>query len=75
MEMLGVPPVAILKHAARRRSFFEPDRAPRVASMLQRSLGKVSEIADQQLLDFLQTGLIWDPERRITAEHVPNHPF
>jgi serine/threonine protein kinase len=65
----------MLENAARRRLFFEESGRPRIDVKRKRSLAKVTQFADKDLLDLLRKCLVWDPAVRITAEDALNHPY
>jgi len=83
MEVLGVPPQALLKQAKRRDNFFteagEPktvvDRKNRKRLPRTRPLSKAVPCKDEQFLDFLSQCLTWDPNERITPREAAHHPF
>ena len=83
MEVLGVPPLALLKSAKRRANFFNDDYEPKNLSDRKgrtrmprtRPLTKAVQCKDPVFLDFLAQCLTWDPNERITPKEAAHHPF
>jgi dual specificity tyrosine-phosphorylation-regulated kinase 2/3/4 len=75
MELCGIPPASLLERAARKRMFFEENGRPRFDVKRKRSLAKVTQFADKDLIDLLAKCLVWDPAVRITASEALDHPF
>lgn len=83
MEVLGSPPLALLKGAKRLSSFFssrgEPlhttDKKGRVRAPRSRPLAKAVPSSNPQFLDFIARCLTWDPAERMTPREAAHHEF
>jgi dual specificity tyrosine-phosphorylation-regulated kinase 2/3/4 len=75
MEVLGLPPHAIVSMAPRKAVHFASNGRPRKPIGKARPLEKTLKNADPALLDLVVKCLQWDQERRITAEAALEHDF
>jgi dual specificity tyrosine-phosphorylation-regulated kinase 2/3/4 len=75
MQLMGVPPPAVVAAAPRSGLFFQPDGAPRIPIGSRRSLAGAARTDNARLLDLLAKCLVWDQTQRITAEEALAHPF
>jgi dual specificity tyrosine-phosphorylation-regulated kinase 2/3/4 len=80
MEVFGAPPRDLIAGASRRRLFFRDDLSvlPLGKNRKSRKVGSSSlkvksRVSDEDLLDLLSKCLVWDGNRRITAEGALNH--
>ena len=83
MEVLGVPPMAVVQACSRRASFFgkncEPlflkDKKGRTRLPGTRPLTKAVGTTDTVFLDFIARCLTWDPAARMTPREAAHHEF
>lgn len=83
MEVLGLPPDHIIKHASRRRLFFDPKGSPRCTTNskgkkrwpARMSLAVALRCTDAPFVDFLNRCLEWDPKRRMTPDEAMCHEW
>ncbi|XP_077517806.1 dual specificity tyrosine-phosphorylation-regulated kinase 4-like isoform X1 [Amblyomma americanum] len=83
MEVLGVPPVAVLELATRRRLFFDSKNVPRLTQNSKgkkrkpnsKTLAAVLGCNDEEFVDFLSLCLVWNPETRVTPDEALRHSW
>ena len=83
MEVLGLPPKALLANASRAHLFFDSDLDPlphvaksgRLRCVASRPLDRVTSKANQSFLDFVRGCLAWQPEQRLTPQQALTHPW
>ena len=83
IEVLGVPPMAVVQACSRRASFFgkncEPlflkDKNGRTRLPGTRPLTKAVGTTDAVFLDFIARCLTWDPAARMTPREAEYHEF
>lgn len=84
VELLGLPPLLLLKHCKYARNFFDQkgNLLERKKSGLRQSqtgskmtLANVTKILDRVLLDFIERCLNWNPALRLTPEEAKDHPL
>jgi dual specificity tyrosine-phosphorylation-regulated kinase 2/3/4 len=83
MEVMGVPPTAMVDRCKRKRSFFHSDGRVRVQANTKgrtrrvstSSLAKATKCSDHAFLSFMAGCLSWDPAQRLTVEQALRHPF
>lgn len=83
MEVLGAPPVEMLRHASRANQFFSeeleplvvPDQKGKIHSPLSRSLSRALNSQDEGFLDFVRKCLTWNPAERLTPEAALKHSW
>ena len=83
MEVLGLPPKALIKQATRAQKFFDADNSPKsfmnsrgkVRKVNSRSLDGIMKGADTGLVELVKRCLDWDPETRIAPEEILAHAW
>eukprot|EP00052_Salpingoeca_macrocollata_P018257 m.149777 g.149777 ORF g.149777 m.149777 type:complete len:613 (+) comp20645_c0_seq1:305-2143(+) len=83
MEVLGLPPAALLARCKRSSIFFDSqgqprylvDRKGRTRAPGSRSLARAAGCDDPEFLEFLAACLRWDPDMRATPREAASLPF
>ncbi|XP_037079361.1 LOW QUALITY PROTEIN: dual specificity tyrosine-phosphorylation-regulated kinase 2-like [Pollicipes pollicipes] len=83
MEVLDVPPEQLVRHASRRRLFFDSRGTPRTLTNTKgrrrrpgsKPLTVALNTSDTMFANFVEKCLTWDPSRRMTPEEAARHPF
>jgi dual specificity tyrosine-phosphorylation-regulated kinase 2/3/4 len=83
MEVIGVPPAALLEKSSRKKMFFESDGSPRIVANSRgkrripgtRKLSQVLQSTDPALLSFVEGCLTWDPLVRMTPDQALQHAW
>ncbi|KAF0291353.1 Dual specificity tyrosine-phosphorylation-regulated kinase 2 [Amphibalanus amphitrite] len=83
MEVLDLPPEELIRHASRRRLFFDSRGTPRTLTNTKgrrrrpgaKPLANALKTEDALFEDFVEKCLTWDPARRMTPEEAVRHPF
>ena len=83
MEVLGVPPRAVIETSTRKKHFFDlqlnphlvPNSKKRVRRPNTRPLNAVLSTRDDLFVDFILQFLRWDPAERLTPEGAMRHPW
>jgi serine/threonine protein kinase len=83
MEVLGVPPVAVIQQGKRASTFFSASYEPlhlndskgRKRSPRTRSFEKAVGSKDPVFLDFIARCLTWDPAERMTPREAAHHEY
>eukprot|EP00039_Didymoeca_costata_P018895 m.335440 g.335440 ORF g.335440 m.335440 type:complete len:483 (-) comp17593_c0_seq1:1306-2754(-) len=83
MEVLGVPPLTVIKTGKRSSIFFndqgeplqETDRKGRVRKPLSRPLKTAVPCDNEAFHDFLSKCFTWDPQERMKPREAAHHPF
>jgi dual specificity tyrosine-phosphorylation-regulated kinase 2/3/4 len=83
MEILDVPPRAMVSASTRKGVFFDGNGSPRIVPNSRgkkrrpgtRELGHALKCSDQAFVSFLRDCLAWDPEDRMTADQALAHEF
>ncbi|KAI6646462.1 hypothetical protein LOD99_12583 [Oopsacas minuta] len=83
MEIMGVPPMALLEDAQRKRVFFDESNNPRqltnskgkVRKPSTKLLGTALKTDDHRFIDFIKRALTWDPNLRMTPDEALLHDW
>ena len=83
MEILGVPPMALLEDAQRKRVFFDESNNPRqltnnkgkTRKPCTKTLGTALKTDDLRFVDFIKRALTWDPNLRMTPDEALLHDW
>ncbi|CAO3588699.1 unnamed protein product [Absidia cylindrospora] len=86
MEVLGLPPMALMETCSRRKLFFDTYHRPRpvinsrgktrvVGSKTLASVLRCSDHHEPLFLDFIQSCLQWDPDQRLSPYDALQHPW
>lgn len=83
MQVLGIPPAALIKKGKRAGSFFDSDNVPkhiidrkgRTRPPGSRPLTTAIGSSDPAFLDFIKQCLTWNVDDRITPDRAMQHPF
>jgi len=83
MEIMGLPPPALLSQASRKKTFFDSQGNPRLVANSKgkkrhpgtKQLAQVLRCNDPSFLSFLEGCLEWDPRVRMTPEDALRHPW
>lgn len=83
MEVLGLPPKAMLDRGPRKKIFFDslntprlvPNSRGRVRRPNSKDLKAFLKTQDECFVDFVRGLLIWEPEKRLTPMQALQHPW
>lgn len=83
MEVLGLPPHAVLERATRKKLFFDSDLSPKLAPNARgkvrlpgrKSLKEILKGADTRFIELVSYCLEWDPLKRFTPEEALAHDW
>ena len=83
MEIMGVPPMALLEDAQRKRVFFDESNTPRQLTNNKgktrkpstKLLGTALKTDDHRFIDFIKRALTWDPNLRMTPDEALLHDW
>eukprot|EP00039_Didymoeca_costata_P013585 m.209514 g.209514 ORF g.209514 m.209514 type:complete len:518 (+) comp15816_c0_seq28:4298-5851(+) len=83
MEILGIPPLSLIRRAQRASHHFDEhgkprnirDKRGRLRRARSKSLSSVLMCNDEHFLDFIKRCLTWDPAERMTPKDAASHPF
>ena len=83
MEIMGVPPMALLEDAQRKRVFFDESNTPRQLTNNKgktrkpstKLLGTALKADDHRFIDFIKRALTWDPNLRMTPDEALLHDW
>ncbi|GKT24176.1 Dual specificity tyrosine-phosphorylation-regulated kinase 4 [Aduncisulcus paluster] len=83
MEIIGVPPLGLIRDAPRRKVFFDSHNQPKpvINSRGKRrrpgtkNIGKAMNCTDSDFISFLSGCLHWDPKKRMTPDEALQHSW
>ncbi|XP_067937121.1 dual specificity tyrosine-phosphorylation-regulated kinase 4-like [Watersipora subatra] len=83
MEIMGLPPGALLERAKRRKVFFDKTNTPKVTTNSKgkkrvpgsKDLSQAVKTSDEKFLDFIKRCLDWNPETRMKPEEALGHEW
>ncbi|BBM99085.1 dual specificity tyrosine-phosphorylation-regulated kinase 2/3/4 [Marchantia polymorpha subsp. ruderalis] len=83
MEILGLPPAAVVEQATRKKMFFDSKNNPRIVPNSRgkkhypgtKDLATAIGCNDPHFVSFLEGCLRWDKNQRLTPEQLMQHPW
>lgn len=83
MEIVGLPPIRLIKASKRRSNFFDENLKPILVANARgkvrmpgvTDLGNALKCNDNNFISFLRRCLRWDPKTRMTPEKAFEHPW
>ncbi|OMJ72590.1 hypothetical protein SteCoe_28921 [Stentor coeruleus] len=83
MQVLGIPPLAVITRATKREMFFDENMCPKIIPNKKgikkepgtRNLEEILQGCSEVFLDFVKRCLIWQPELRMKPIEGLEHPW